>query len=81
MNTQKIIPQRHLWGIFFAKDIKFEYNPFMGMLFFPGDSRSPRGNVDWITACRILVTSSDELGVQIFYKKYKREFYWTEKEL
>ena len=31
---------------FFAKDIKFEYNPFMGMLFFPGDSRSPRGNVD-----------------------------------
>lgn len=46
MNTQKIIPQRHLWGIFFAKDIKFEYNPFMGMLFFPGDSRFPRGNVD-----------------------------------
>ena len=26
-------------------------------------------------------TSSDELGAQIFYKKYKREFYWTEKEL
>ena len=24
---------------------------------------------------------SDELGAQIFYKKYKREFYWTEKEL
>lgn len=46
MNTQKIIPQSHLWGIFFAKDIKFEYNPFMGMLFFPGDSRFPRGNVD-----------------------------------
>ena len=33
------------------------------------------------TARRILVTSSDELGAQIFYKKYKREFYWTEKEL
>ena len=30
-----------------------------------------------MTARRILVTFSDELGAQIFYKKHKREFYWT----
>lgn len=44
-NTKNHSPEASL-GNFFAKDIKFEYNPFMGMLFFSGDSRSPRGNVD-----------------------------------